>query len=69
MLAEENKIYGQILNNKLHWIFTKTELPEWNNDQCPAVEIQDLDPIPEVGYDYIDGIFIAPIDPEAVPQL
>jgi hypothetical protein len=61
MLAEENKIYGQILNDKLHWIFTKNELLEWNNEQCPAVEIQDLDPIPQVGWEYINGVFTAPI--------
>ena len=60
MIAEQNKIYGQIINDKLHWVFTINELPEWNNDMCPAVEIQDLNPMPEVGWAYKDGVFIAP---------
>lgn len=58
MVAEENKIYAQILNNKVHWIFTKKELPEWNNDMCPAIDITDVDPKPQEGDDYIDGKFI-----------
>lgn len=57
MIAEEGKIYAQIIWNKVHWIFTKNELPEWNNEQCPAIDITELNPKPEIGDDYIDGQF------------
>jgi hypothetical protein len=62
MKAKKNKIYAQILNNKVHWIFTINELPEWNNDMYLAIDITSLVVKPEIGWDYINGSFSAPID-------
>ena len=61
MIAEDNKIYAQIIWGKVHWIFTKNELPEWNNEMSPAVDITDLDPKPEIGDEFVDGNFVKPI--------
>lgn len=41
MKATRGKRYGQIRDGRVHWIFTADDLPEWNNDQVPAVEIPD----------------------------
>jgi hypothetical protein len=60
MIAQQNRIYAQIIWDKVHWIFTKNELPEWNNDMCPAIDITDMTPMPEIGWDYKDGVFTAP---------
>lgn len=63
MQAQDNKIYAQIQHGKVHWIFTKAELPEWNNDMCPAVDITDLNPRPEIGWWYDGATFTAPAAP------
>jgi hypothetical protein len=47
MIAQPNKTYAQILNNQCHWIFTAADLPEWNNDHCPAVDV--TGDIPNIG--------------------
>ena len=60
MVAEDGKIYAQICHGKCHWIFTKNELPEWNNDMAPAVDITDMEVKPEEGWDYVDGVFTPP---------
>lgn len=61
MEAQDNRIYAQIQHNKVHWLFTKAELPEWNNDMIPAVDITDLDPRPEIGWGYDGTTFAAPV--------
>jgi hypothetical protein len=60
-IALEGRVYAQIVENKVHWVFDKSKLPEWNNDHCPAIDITDLDPRPQQGWDY-DGVnFTAPV--------
>lgn len=61
MQAQDGRTYAQIAHGKVHWIFTKAELPEWNNDMCPAVDITDLDPRPEIGWGYDGTAFTAPV--------
>lgn len=65
MQAQDNRIYAQIAHGKAHWIFTAADLPEWNNDMCPAVDITDLNPRPEIGWNYDGATFTAPAAPSA----
>ncbi len=67
MEAIEGRLYAQIVDNKVHWIFTSDELPEWNNEMCPAVDITDLNPRPEIGWGY-DGSVFTPSDVAAQSQ-
>lgn len=60
MIADQGKTYAQILNSKVHWIFTSEELPEWNEEQCPAVDITDMTPQPQVGWSYDGDVFSEP---------
>lgn len=57
MKALENKIYVQIINDKCHWIFTISELPEWCEDDINVIDITDI-PDVEVGCPYVDGVFL-----------
>lgn len=57
MIAENGKTYAQILHNKCHWIFTADDLPEWNNEQCHAVDVTGN--VPAVG-DIWSGTSFAP---------
>lgn len=65
MQAQDNKIYAQIAHGQVHWIFTAAELSEWNNDMCPAVDITDLSPRPEIGWGYDGATFTPPAAPAA----
>ena len=66
MIAQDERTYAQVQHDKVHWLFTKKELPEWNNITCPAVDITDLPQQPDVGWAY-DGVsFSAPPAPAAV---
>lgn len=62
--------YAQIVDNKVHWRF-QDELPleELGRDkysigtgqyQIDVVEVTGLDPLPEEGWAYADGIFSPP---------
>ena len=62
-IAEEGRIYAQILHGKVHWIFDKSKLPEWNDEHCPAIDITGLNPMPEEGWSY-DGSSFAPPVPD-----
>lgn len=42
MLAKQNKVYAQILNDTVHWIFTSNELPEWNEEDIKVIDITNL---------------------------
>lgn len=53
MRAEAGRVYAQIIDGKCHVKFTDAELPEWNNDQCPAVDVTGSEP--DVG-DLWDGM-------------
>ena len=58
MIAEEGKTYAQVVDGICHWIFTKDDLPEWSDEQCPAVDVTGN--IPNIGDVYADGVFSAP---------
>lgn len=62
MKAENGRIYAQVVNGRFHWRFTAAELPEWNNDDCPAIDITDLTPQPEVGWVW-NGVSFVPYQP------
>ena len=62
MIAQENKTYAQIQDGKCHWIFTKAQLPEWNENHIQTVDITGQ--TVEEGYLYENGVFTAPPPPE-----
>ncbi|HKQ24079.1 MAG TPA: hypothetical protein VJT81_06520 [Burkholderiales bacterium] len=66
MRAQPGRTYAHILNGRCHSKFTAAELPEWNNDMAPAVDITDLNPQPAVRDYYRNGAFIA--DPGPAPS-
>lgn len=37
--AQQGKTYAQVLNGKCHWLFTATELPEWNEKDIMVVDV------------------------------
>lgn len=57
MKALPGRTYAQLLAGRVHWLFTIDELPEWNDAQCPAVDITDLNPRPTIGAYYAGGTF------------
>ena len=63
MQAQDGRTYAQIVHGKVHWLFTKAELPEWNDEMCPAVDVTDLTPCPEVGWGYNGVTFTLPAAP------
>ena len=65
MQAQDGRTYAQIAHGKIHWLFTASELLEWNNDMCPAVDVTDIEPKPLVGYLYDGGLFREPV-PEVI---
>lgn len=60
MQAVEGRTYAQIQHGKVHWLFTKTELPEWNEAMMQAVDVTAIDPKPPVGWLYDGGLFRDP---------
>jgi hypothetical protein len=72
MLAEEDKIYAQIMNGKVHWVFTIDDLPEWNEEDITVVDITHK--VVEIGDLYDGSVFskeilikkIAPISPRQI---
>lgn len=71
MEAQDGRIYAQIVHGRVHWVFTVADLPEWNNDMCPAVDITDLPTRPEAGWTYDGVAFHAPVPvaPERVTEV
>lgn len=65
MKADKTKTYAQIVDGKCHWVFTWKELPEWNNEQVPAVDVTGN--IPNEGDLYVNGVFIQAPKPEKAP--
>jgi hypothetical protein len=45
MIAQPGVRYAQIIAGRVHWVFTRNELPEW---QDSAFEVQDITGRPEV---------------------
>lgn len=60
-IAEEGHTYAQIFKGKVHWIFNKSTLPEWNNEHCPAVDITGMSPMPEAEWTYDGENFFPPV--------
>jgi hypothetical protein len=68
MVANEGRIYAQIVNKKVHWIFTAADLPEWNEHDLDTVDITNVTaPAPEVGWDYDGVTFTNPAKPPPPP--
>ena len=68
MKAQPGRLYAQIIAGRVHALFTLAELPEWNNDQVPAVDITDLAPRPTVGMHLLpDGRFMPDPCPQPAP--
>ncbi len=61
MRAEQNKTYAQILNGKIHFIFTSNELPEWNENAIEVIDITGRGV--QVGWLYENGVFSPPAKP------
>jgi len=61
MKAEVGRVYAQIQRGKCHWLFSAEELPEWNNNQCPAIDVTGN--VPEVGDDWDGATFNKPVGP------
>lgn len=58
MQAIKNKTYAHINAGKCHWLFTSIDLPEWNEEHFLAVDVTGA--IPNIGDDYIGGVFTTP---------
>lgn len=43
MKAENGKTYAQILRGRVHWLFTKDELPEWADDAFEVIDVTGMD--------------------------
>ena len=63
MNAKPGRTYVQLVDGLAHWFFTAKELPEWNNEQAPAIDVTDLDPRPQLGDVYENGAFAKPLEP------
>jgi hypothetical protein len=44
MRAEPGRIYAEIENGAVRWVFTSEQLPEWNEKQISVVDVTDFDP-------------------------
>lgn len=63
--AKLGATYAQIINNRCHWIFTATELPEWCDSDFDVVDITGLSQV-AVG-DVWDGASFIRVPPPAPP--
>jgi hypothetical protein len=65
MLTIPGKSYAHILSGIVHWIFTESDLPEFNADTFTAVDITNLSPQPAIGWTATEtnGVwsFVAPV--------
>jgi hypothetical protein len=57
--AQPGRTYALLVRGRVHCFFTREELPFWNEEQTPAIDITDADPRPAIGDHYIDGKFVA----------
>lgn len=56
MRAEEGKTYAQIIRGRVHWLFTKDELPEWADTAFEVVDVTNMDV--HVGWKITENGFI-----------
>ena len=71
--AIAGRVYAQIRDSKVHWIFTADDLPEWAEGagefEIQTVDITDLNPQPKEGWDFDGKNFTPPAAPLVpVPQ-
>lgn len=64
MRAHSGRVYAQILDDRVHWIFSGDQLPEWHDD-LHVLDITDADPQPQEGWLVRDGGFV---DPATLPE-
>ena len=80
MKAQPGRTYAQVLQGRLHLLFTADDLPEWSDVTEPAethtvftiqaVDVTDLNPQPEPGWLWNGTAFVAPTAPAPViPQV
>lgn len=50
MLTQSGKTYAQIMNGIVHWIFTSSDLPEYNENTFIAVDVTTVSPQPQIGW-------------------
>ncbi|WP_449105571.1 phage tail assembly chaperone [Pseudomonas mohnii] len=60
MKTQEGHVYAHIQHSRVSWIFTQSDLPEFNENDIEVVDITSLSPVPEVGYHYSAGMFSTP---------
>jgi hypothetical protein len=61
MKAKINKVYAQIVEGKVQWIFTSKELPEWNENDFTGIEIP-IGTTVSIGDSYEEGVFTRKVD-------
>lgn len=71
--AIEGRVYAQIRDSKVHWIFTADDLPEWAEGtgefEIQTIDITDMQPMPAAGWNFVDGqLTPPPEEPTPVPQ-
>lgn len=69
MKAEIGKRYAQIINGRVHWTFTSTDLPEWQDTAFQVIDITDQSEV-QTGYvpNQVGG-FDPPPPPPTPPPL
>jgi hypothetical protein len=63
--AIPGRVYMQILRGRAHWRFTSAQLPEWNDNNAPAVDVTGNEP--NIG-DVWDGNTFSPYVPTPEEQ-
>lgn len=71
--AIAGRVYAQILDGKVHWIFTAEDLPEWAEGsgefEIQTIDITDTDPRPQTGWFYEAGVFSSGVTEKSVAEL
>lgn len=58
----------QIQNGRVHWIFTRAQMPEWNPDDIQVIEYPSDGYLPKVGDLHLNGQFYPALAPEPEPE-
>lgn len=61
MQTIEGRQYASIQDGRVTWLFVHADLPEYNEDHLEVVDITLEDPVPQVGWEYSNGAFAAPV--------
>lgn len=59
MKAEAGRRYAQVIDQRVHWIFTLDDLPEWQDDAFLVVDVSDQPAVVE-GYRHDGGTTFSP---------